>query len=454
MIKFRKPLRILLPLPWVMFVACGDDPKFSSDGASGAAGTMAGALSGTGAGGTVGTAGAGGALPTGGGGSDSSLAGGPGTSGASLGGSAGAGGHLMGGAAGDLPAQAAILTALRLGNDYFMENVPDPGVDVPTNPPRPSNAWMRAVYYEGLIALNGIDPQTRYIDYAVSWGKSHAWGLNGGASTRHADNHCAGQTYLDLYALQNRPEQLHDIKASIDAMVAGAQVSDWTWVDAIQMAMPVFAKLGAITGDPAYTTKMYDFYRHTKTVQGGSGLYNPTDRLWWRDQDFDAPYAEPNGQPCYWSRGNGWVYAALARVLDILPVSDPHRAEYIADFVDMSAALRTLQRPDGFWNVSLVDPTHFGGPELTGTSLFVYGMSWGIRNGLLPDHDYRRVVELGWAAMATAVHGDGSLGWVQSTGKQPSAGQPLAFDKPADLEDFGLGCFLLGGTEVWKLAMP
>jgi hypothetical protein len=56
--------------------------------------------------------------------------------------------------------------------------------------------------------------------------------------------------------------------------------------------------------------------------------------------------------------------------------------------------------------------------------------------------------------MASAVHSDGALGYVQGTGKQPSDGQPVTFDKLANFEDYGLGCFLLGGSEVWKLAAP
>ena len=42
----------------------------------------------------------------------------------------------------------------------------------------------------------------------------------------------------------------------------------------------------------------------------------------------------------------------------------------------MSKALKKCQREDGFWNVSLHDPTNFGGKETSGTALFVYGMAW------------------------------------------------------------------------------
>ena len=68
------------------------------------------------------------------------------------------------------------------------------------------------------------------------------------------------------------------------------------------------------------------------------------------DKDFDPPYKEPNGNSCYWSRGNGWVVAALVRVLNAIPKNENHRTEYIADFKKMMAALVPLQRADGYWN--------------------------------------------------------------------------------------------------------
>src|SRR5690606_16984795 len=111
-----------------------------------------------------------------------------------------------------------------------------------------------------------------------------------------------------------------------------------------------------------------------------------------------------------------------------------------------------IQREDGFWNASLHDPTNYGGKETTGTSLFVYGMAWGINNGLLNEKKYKPVVAKAWNAMlADAVHPNGFLGYVQSTGKEPSTGQPVTKTRPPDFEDFGLGCFLLAGTEVYKM---
>jgi rhamnogalacturonyl hydrolase YesR len=198
------------------------------------------------------------------------------------------------------------------------------------------------------MALNGIDPNPSFVDYAVRWGEAHKWNLReGDARTRNADNQCCGQTYLDLYAMDPKPERIAAIKQSIDGMVASEKVDDWNWVDAIQMAMPVFIKFGAMTKDPKYFDKAHQIYLHTRNVEGGKGLFNPADGLWWRDKDFVPPYKEPNGKSCYWARGNGWVIAALVRTLDLLPADSPYRAEYTTMFKTMCTALLKVQRTDG-----------------------------------------------------------------------------------------------------------
>lgn len=209
-----------------------------------------------------------------------------------------------------LPAKKDVLAVMKFTNQYFMNKWPDPGKEIVTNRARPSNIWTRAVYYEGLMALYNLSSRKKYYDYAVLWGERHTWGLRDGTNTRNADNQCCGQTYLDLYMIDRKPERINDIKASIDNMVKSQKSDDWNWVDALQMAMPVFAKLGVLYKDNAYYEKMFDLYNFSKMSHGTNGLYNPADQLWWRDKDFVPPYKEPNGEDCYWSRGNGWAFAA------------------------------------------------------------------------------------------------------------------------------------------------
>jgi unsaturated rhamnogalacturonyl hydrolase len=353
-----------------------------------------------------------------------------------------------------LMSREKILETMTLCNACFMGKWPDPGKRIVTNRDRASNIWTRAVYYEGLMELYRIDPRPEYYDYAVRWGEFHGWNLRDGQTyTRNADNQCAGQTYIDLYRIDPKPERIALIKASIDSMMRTDIIDDWNWIDALQMAMPVFAKLGDLYRDESYFDRMNEMYLFTRDRHGDNGLYNPADGLWWRDGDYDQPYTEPNGEDCYWSRGNGWVLAALVRVMDLLPEDNSYREDYLKTYKEMCEALLKVQRKDGFWNASLHDPDHYGGRETTGTALFVYGMAWGLTRGILPGDTYRPAVIKAWNAMVKkAVHKDGFLGYVQSTGKEPSTGQPVTCDKVPDFEDFGLGCFLLAGSEIYKMA--
>ena len=354
------------------------------------------------------------------------------------------------------PTPESVLAAMELANSYFMEKWSDPGEGMPypsRNRVYPSNIWTRAVYYEGLIDLYGISPKPEYLQYMVDWGESHQWNLNRGAATRNADNQCCGQAYLFLYGLDPQPERIDTIKASVDAMMATDKIDDWNWIDALQMAMPVFGQLGLIAGDNAYFDRAYEMYLYSKNQHGDNGLYNPEDRLWWRDKDFDPPYTEPNGEDCYWSRGNGWVVAAMARMLNLVPQQlTAQREEYTRMLVDMCEAVVPLQREDGLWNVSLHDPDHYGGKELTGTALFVYGMAYGVNHNLLDGEKYAPVIYKAWNAMVNdCLQPNGFLGYVQGTGKEPKDGQPVTYDSMPDFEDYGLGCFLLAGSEVYKM---
>ena len=352
-----------------------------------------------------------------------------------------------------IPTKDEVLSGMMLANYYFMQKWPDPGAPIVGDKVRPSNIWTRSSYFEGLMALYAIHPKQEYLDYAVKWGESHQWGLAYRNDNRNADDMGCGQTYIDLYKLDPKPERIKILKEAVDKMVASDKINDWWWIDALQMAMPVFARFGALEKDNKYWNRMYEMYLHTKNKEGGKGLYNPEDHLWWRDKDFVAPYKEPNGEDCYWSRGNGWVLAALARVLEQNPPDKKQKKEYVTMLQKMSEALVKVQREDGFWNVSLHDPENYGGPESSGTAFFVYGMAWGINHGYLNKHKYLPVVLKGWKALhQKALHDDGFIGYMQGTGKEPKSSQPVGHDTMPNFEDYGLGAFLLAGSEIYNIA--
>ncbi len=356
----------------------------------------------------------------------------------------------------ELPSREERLELTKRVNEYLMtKKHADPTAVMPYYSRKKvyeSNIWTRAVYYEGLMALYAIHPDNRYYDYAVRWADFHKWGMRrDDTTTRNADNYCCSQTYIDLYRLEPHPERIRKTIALCDMLVNTPQVEDWTWIDAIQMGMPVLVKLGRLKGDDRYYEKAYEMYAWSRNTLAG-GLYNEKEGLWWRDKDFVPPYKEPNGEDCYWSRGNGWVVAALVRVLQELPEDAAHRDLYIQDLKAMLKAAKACQRKDGYWNVSMHDESNYGGKEVTGTSLFIYGMAWAINQGLVDRAEYLPAVTKAWNAMATeAVHENGFLGYVQGTGKEPKDGQPVTYDSKPDFEDYGVGCFLLAGSEVYKL---
>ena len=361
------------------------------------------------------------------------------------------------------PAQSRqeVLQTAQKANDYFMAKYADPTIPTNVKKIRPSSLWTRAVYYEGLMALNAIAPKDAYLDYAFRWADFHQWTPRNGVKTTDADDQCCAQTYIEYHQLTGKGT-LEPTKENLAKQMASGRTDYWTWIDAIQMAMPVYVKMYAITGDKQYLDYAMKSYLWSRNTCGG-GLFNVKEGLWWRDKDYVAPYKEKDGKNCYWSRGNGWVYAALVRCLDVLSPEDKVQSSKFKvqsskafkqlkkDFLLMSDGLLKCQHEDGFWHASLVSDADYPTPEMTGTALFIYGMSWGIRKGLLNESLYRPACDKAWKALESCLHNDGFLGWNQGTGKDPSAGQPVTFTRVPDFEDYGTGCYLLGLSEYYKL---
>ncbi|MFJ9037074.1 glycoside hydrolase family 88 protein [Streptomyces sp. NPDC102406] len=343
-----------------------------------------------------------------------------------------------------LPPRAEIIAVLRRVADHWIGAHTDPG----------DNLWARATFFSGLLALRRLTGDTRYLTYARNWAEAHAYALNGGVTTRHADNQCAAQAYLDLYAAEPEEAKLTALEANLRRMTYTDQPDkndDWWWDDALHMAMPPFARLGVLRADPAYARKLHRLYTHTKHTEGGPGLLDDSTGLWYRDKRFlPGGIVAPSGKPVLWSRGNGWVAGGHVKTLKALPATHPDTAEYRATLTRLVKAVAAVQRPDGFWNVNLADPAHLPGPETSGTSFFLYGTAYAIRAGLVDRAALLPVAARAWNGLVTtAVHPDGFLGYVQKVGDRPESSQPITYDSTAD---FGVGGFLLAGTELAALA--
>ncbi|GAA4243129.1 glycoside hydrolase family 88 protein [Dactylosporangium darangshiense] len=343
-----------------------------------------------------------------------------------------------------LPSRADVLAVMQRVNDHWIGANANPG----------DNLWARATYFCGNMAHYRLTRTSRYLNYAVAWAEQNNYALAGGAATRSADNHCAGQTYLDLYEELGGPAKIAMLEDSLTRMVNSTKRDDWWWVDALHMAMPPFARLGALRNDTSYWLAMYQLYHSTKRLQLDqqnrvTGLYSESTPLWYRDNAYaiDGPQQfSPSGRPVFWSRGNGWALAAHAKVLKAVPLSNKRGPEYASTLQSVANALLPVQRADGFWNVNLADPAHFGGPETTGTAFFAFGIAYGITAGLLDRTTYLPVVARAWNGMvATAVQNDGFLGYCQGVGAGPAA------VNPNQTADYGVGAFLMAGAEIANL---
>jgi unsaturated rhamnogalacturonyl hydrolase len=371
-----------------------------------------------------------------------------------------------------MPSQSQIMNAMLLANDYFTNEWPNPGCSTCLSGGHPTTIWTRATYIEGAMALWRVNQDRAITNYATQWGAFTNWTIRYGATDTSPDDQCAGSEYIELYLLNTTlTNRITNIVANLNYwMFTNSTTTNWWWyIDGVHMSMPAFAKMAAISASTnanffAYNTnyayKMYSYFHYTKSVLAPSnGLYNLTDHLWCRDSNYLANYKASDGttQKCYWSRGNGWVFAGLARTLDVLPSTDAHFSEYSNTFQQMAAALIPVQRSDGFWNMNLAYTNDYPGPESSGTAMFTYGLAWGIHHGYLDAPTYLPTVIKGWNALTTfALHptsttNGGFIGFVQSSGSSPTNNPPVTYTAQPDFDDFTLGALLLAGSEIYQL---
>jgi unsaturated rhamnogalacturonyl hydrolase len=304
-----------------------------------------------------------------------------------------------------------------------------------------SQDWTFAALYTGFMAVPKAANGEKYQQAMLRMSRKFNW--QPGPRVPNADDGAIGQTYLDLYFRYHDPAMMAPIRERMDAVMAlpdNPEKPLWWWCDALYMAPPVLAKLSRATGERKYL----DFMDHEWWITSNL-LYSPTNHLFFRDKSFLDKH-EANGSPIFWSRGNGWVFAALARVLAEMPRDYPSRPKYVAQFKEMAEALAALQGPDGLWRPGLLDAGAYKLPENSGSAFYTYAFAYGINSGILERAKYLPVVEKAWQGLLSHIYEDGRLGCIQPVGAAP--GDFTA----ASSYVFGTGAFLLAGSEVYRLA--
>ena len=309
--------------------------------------------------------------------------------------------------------------------------------------------WTWSVLYTGFMAASASTGDPKYRDAMMAMGRKYNFELR--SQLPNADDQSVGSTYLDLYFLQPVAEQDQKLvlptRTALDSVLPlktlnpGDPRIPWWWCDALFMAPAVWAEMGRETGDPKYVAYLNAQWHATYDL-----LYDKDEHLYARDATFKDK-REANGKKIFWSRGEGWVLGGLARVLEQLPANDPNRPFYVQQMKEMSARVAGLQDPrTGLWHAGLLDPSAYPLDEVSGSSLFVYGMAYGVNHGYLDRKMYEPVIARAWKGILGHIYADGRLGAIQQTGAEP------AFYYPASSYTYGVGGFLLAGSELKLMA--
>ncbi len=347
-------------------------------------------------------------------------------------------------------------------NNYWQQN----------NKAEVRSFWDNAAYHTGNVEVYKLfqeqgtaaeqESARQMLAYSTRWAEHNAW--KGATEADPAkwkyrrygegqdyvlfgDWQICFQTYIDLFFIEDggtSPLSSKKTARAIEVMgyEADSKQNDyWWWADALYMVMPVMTKMYRLTGERKYLDKLYAnlLYSDSIMLDAETGLY-------FRDGKYVWPkHKSANGKKDFWARGDGWVLAGLAKVLQDMPEEYVRQPFFVNKYVTLARAVAKLQQKEGYWTRSMADPDHAPGPETSGTAFFTYGMLWGVNHGYLSKKEFAPVIARAWKYLTeTALQPSGKVGYVQPIGERAIPGQTVDQNSEAN---FGVGAFLLAACE-------
>lgn len=327
------------------------------------------------------------------------------------------------------------------------------------NSPKSSSFWDNAAYHTGNMEAYMLTGNEKWRKYSEEWANHNQWkGAKSNDKSRwrysygesdeyvlFGDFQVCFQTYADLYNLDPQDYKIARAREVMEYQMSTKNNDYWWWSDGLYMVMPVMTKLYKITGNNRYLDKLYEYIIYSDSI-----MYDDQEGLYYRDAKYVYPkHKSLNGKKDFWSRGDGWVLAGLAKVLKDVPADYKHRDFFIDKFQRMAKAVAAIQQPQGYWTRSMMDPEHAPGAETSGTAFFTYGLIWGVNNGYLDRATYMPTIQKAWSYLRDkAFQKDGSVGYVQPIGEKAINGQVVDARSTAN---FGVGAFLLASCEYVRM---
>lgn len=163
------------------------------------------------------------------------------------------------------------------------------------------------------------------------------------------------------------------------------------WIDDMYMITAVQVQAYRATGDKKYLERAAKTeVAYLEKLQQPNGLF------------FHAPDSQ-----FYWGRGNGWEAAGMSELLLSLPQNHPLRSRILAGYNKMMESLLKYQGDDGMWRQLLDHPESW--PETSGTGMFTFAMTTGVKNGWLPKKTYRPAARKAWLGLVKHIDENGNV---------------------------------------------
>ena len=339
-----------------------------------------------------------------------------------------------------------VISIIQQVNNYWQKN----------NPVHGRAFWDNAAYHTGNMEAYFVTKNPEYLKFSEDWAIHNEWkGAKSNDKSKwkytygetdeyvlFGDFQICFQVYADLYMIQQDPVKIARAIEVMEYQMSTSQNDYWWWADGLYMVMHVMTKLYKITRNEVYLQKLKEYLSYSDSI-----MYDEEARLYYRDAKYVYPkHKTLSGKKDFWARGDGWVFAGLAKVLNDLPPNHADRNRYVSRFKAMAESIAACQQPEGYWTRSMLDATHAPGPETSGTAFFTYGLLWGMNNRILDKSVYQPVVEKSWNYLTkTALQSDGKVGYVQPIGEKAIPGQVVDANSTAN---FGVGAFLLAASEM------
>jgi len=236
------------------------------------------------------------------------------------------------------------------------------------------------------------------------------------------------------------------------------------WLDGLYMGTPFYAEYGLLFDEPQNlddaVLQFVLMEKHARDPKTGLFYHGWDER---REQEWADP--ETGRSECFWGRAVGWYAMALVDVLDIIPPEHPGHKTLRDIFSRLAKAIKKSQdKTTGVWWQVLDQPDREGNyREASASSMFVYAMAKGVRNGYI-DNSYRSVAESGYRGILSEFVNENPGGTVDLNGICRTAG--LGYGRDGSYHYYvheedvvsndgkGIGPFITASVEIYKLSQP